>query len=284
VSSTSTGQAAGTSAPGTSAPGTSAHSSESNAANTGDDRPVVLQLDDVHAGYGPFHALFGVSFVIHEAEALALIGPNGAGKTTVARVASGLLAPSAGRVEVNGLDFSRRPAQAFATAGIAHAPEGRSVFATLNVEENLVLPLRRHFGRAGVRAALERGYELFPALSQRRRQNAGSLSGGEQRMLTLARVLVLEPKLLIADELSLGLAPIITSDIYQVLERILEAGTALLVVEQHVDHALALAQQVVVLERGKVVISGQPSRDDILASVFGRREETTAFGQGETHP
>ncbi|MDQ6696936.1 MAG: ABC transporter ATP-binding protein [Actinomycetota bacterium] len=259
----------------------SSTSTEPAVSPTTDDRPVVLRFDDVHAGYGPFHALFGVSFVIHEAEALALIGPNGAGKTTVARVASGLLPPSSGRVEVNGVDFSRRPAQAFATAGIAHAPEGRSVFATLNVEENLVLPFRRQFGRAGMRAAVDRAYELFPALGQRRRQNAGSLSGGEQRMLTLARALVLEPKLLIADELSLGLAPIITTDIYRVLERILEAGTALLVVEQHVDHALALAQQVVVLERGKAALAGHPSRADIIASVFGRREE---LGQDETQP
>jgi branched-chain amino acid transport system ATP-binding protein len=244
-------------------------------------RPVVLRLDDVHAGYGPFHALFGVSLTIHAAEALALIGPNGAGKTTVARVASGLLPPTAGRVEVSGQDFSRRPAQDFATAGIAHAPEGRSVFGTLNVEENLILPFRRQFGRTGVRAALDHAYELFPQLAQRRRQSAGSLSGGEQRMLTLARVLVLEPKLLIADELSLGLAPIITTEIYRVLERILTSGTALLVVEQHIDHALALAQQTVVLERGKVVLSGHPGREEILASVFGQREDPSVFGQSE---
>ncbi len=282
MSSTSTGPAPTGQAPTDTSPVGPSEQSEQSGTATRDDRPVVLRLDDVHAGYGPFHALFGVSFAIHEAEALALIGPNGAGKTTLARVASGLLAPSSGRVEVNGVDFSHRPAQAFATAGIAHAPEGRSVFATLNVEENLVLPFRRQFGRAGVRTAVDRAYDLFPALGQRRRQNAGSLSGGEQRMLTLARVLVLEPKLLIADELSLGLAPIITNDIYQVLERILQAGTALLVVEQHIDHALALAQQVVVLERGKVVIAGHPSRADILASVFGRREETAAFGPGET--
>jgi branched-chain amino acid transport system ATP-binding protein len=251
------------------------------AAVVDDDRAVVLRLDDVHAGYGPFHALFGVSLDIHTAEALALIGPNGAGKTTVARVASGLLAPSEGRIEVNGKDFSHRPAQAFAAAGIAHAPEGRSVFGSLNVEENLTLPFRRQFGRAGLRPALDRAYELFPMLGQRRRQNAGSLSGGEQRMLTLARVLVLEPKLLIADELSLGLAPIVTTEIYRVLERILQAGTALLVVEQHIDHALALAEQTVVLERGKVVIAGHPSREEILASVFGQGEETSVFGQSE---
>lgn len=235
---------------------------------------VVLRFDDVHAGYGPFSALFGVSFAIRRAEALALIGPNGAGKTTVARVASGLLTPSAGRVEVADEDFSSRPAHAFATAGIAHAPEGRSVFATLNVEENLALPFRREFGRSGVRPALDRAYELFPKLGQRRRQNAGSLSGGEQRMLALARVLVLEPKLLIADELSLGLAPIIVNELYAVLERILAAGTALLVVEQHVDHALALASNVVVLERGVVKIAGHPSRDEILAAVFGHTEVT----------
>ncbi len=244
----------------------------------------VLRFDDVHAAYGPFQALFGVSFEVHRAEALALIGPNGAGKTTVARVASGLLAPSSGRVEVDGQDFSDRPAQAFALAGIAHGPEGRSVFATLNVEENLVLAFRRQFGRAGLRSALDRAYELFPALSQRRRQNAGSLSGGEQRMLTLARVLVLEPKLLIADELSLGLAPIITTEIYKVLERILEAGTALLVVEQHVDHALGIAHRVVVLERGKVALSGQPSREEILASVFGQSQDASMFGDREAAP
>ena len=194
----------------------------------------------------------------------------------MARVASGLLSPSEGRVEVSGTDFSRKPAQDFATAGIAHAPEGRSVFATLNVEENLVLPFRRQFGRASVRPALDRAYDLFPALSQRRRQNAGSLSGGEQRMLTLARVLVLEPKLLIADELSLGLAPIITAEIYRVLERILEAGTALLIVEQHIDHALALANQVVVLERGKVVLAGHPSPRGHL----GVRVRTAGAGIG----
>ena len=154
-------------------------SAEASTASTDEaiaGRPVVLQLDDVHAGYGPFLALFGVSLTVHEAEAVALIGPNGAGKTTVARVASGLLSPSEGRLEVSGTDFSRKPAQEFATAGIAHAPEGRSVFATLNVEENLVLPFRRQFGRASVRPALDRAFDLFPALSQRRRQNAGKRS------------------------------------------------------------------------------------------------------------
>lgn len=232
----------------------------------------VLRLDEVHAGYGPFHALFGVSFAVRPGEAVALVGPNGAGKTTVARVASGLLAPSRGTVEVNGVDFSGRPPHDFARAGIVHAPEGRSVFATLGVEENLVLAFQPKLGRRGVRGALERAYELFPKLAQRRLQNAGSMSGGEQRMLSLARALVLEPALLIADELSLGLAPIITNEVYAVLERILATGTALLIVEQHVDHALAVAELVVVLERGEVVMSGQPDRDQIIEHLFGDPE------------
>jgi branched-chain amino acid transport system ATP-binding protein len=233
---------------------------------------VVLELDEVHAGYLQFKALFGVSFAVRAAEAIALIGPNGAGKTTVARVCSGLIAPSLGRVLVNGEDYSGKEAYEFALAGIAHAPEGRSVFATLSVEENLSLGFRRRFGRGGVGDALAKAYDLFPRLGERKRQQAGSLSGGEQRMLTLATVLVLEPKLLIADEMSLGLAPIITDDLYEVLQRILSSGTALLLIEQHVDRALELANEVVVLERGTVSHRGHPSREEILTSVFGTGE------------
>ena len=180
---------------------------------------------------------------------------------------------------VDGIDFSGRPAHDFARAGVAHAPEGRAVFATLNVEENLALAFRREFGRSGLRAALDRAYEMFPKLGQRRRQNAGSLSGGEQRMLTLARVLVLEPKLLIADELSLGLAPIITNEVYGVLERILATGTSLLIVEQQVDHALALAHQVVVLERGGVVMSGRPEREEIVKWMFEDADEAAILAE-----
>ena len=228
----------------------------------------VLELDDVYAGYNQFRALFGISLTIAAAQAVAIIGPNGVGKTTLARVASGLVAPRAGRVRVSGDDLTGHEAHEFARAGIAHAPEGRSVFGTLSVEENLVLPFRRQFGRAGQGPALDKAYELFPRLGERRRQEAGSLSGGEQRMLTLARVLVLEPKLLIADELSLGLAPIITSEVYDVLRRILGAGTALLVIEQQVDHALALADHVIVLERGQITSSGSPDQIDATAESF----------------
>lgn len=228
----------------------------------------LLELVDIDAGYGQFRALFGVSMTIGAGSATALIGPNGSGKTTLARVASGLVAPTSGAIRVNGIDMAGKPAHQFARAGIAHAPEGRSVFATLSVDENLTLSFRSRFGRRGVRGALDRAYELFPKLSDRRTQNAGSLSGGEQRMLTLARVLVVEPQLMIADELSLGLAPIITTEVYLVLERILASGTSLLIVEQHIDHALALAHEVVSLERGQVVFSGPPDAIDASASFF----------------
>jgi branched-chain amino acid transport system ATP-binding protein len=228
----------------------------------------VLEFDDVYAGYNQFRALFGISFTVAPAQAVALIGPNGVGKTTLARVASGLVVPSAGRVRVAGSDLTGKPAHRFAEAGIAHAPEGRSVFGTLSVEENLVLPFRRQFGRAGTQPALDKAYELFPRLGERRRQEAGSLSGGEQRMLTLARVLVLEPHLLIADELSLGLAPIITNEVYDVLRRILANGTALLVIEQQVDHALAVADFVLVLERGQIISSGAPDQVDAATESF----------------
>ena len=229
---------------------------------------VLLALEDVDASYEQFRALFGVSIEVRSGEAVALIGPNGAGKTTVARVASGLVVPTRGRVLVDGTDMTGKATHEFARAGIAHAPEGRSIFSTLTTEENLVLSFRSQFGRTGVAPALERAYELFPKLAERREQIAGSLSGGEQRMLTLARVLVMEPRLLVADELSLGLAPIITTEVYLVLEKILAAGTALLVVEQHIDHALALADEVVSLERGRVVFRGSPDAIDESASFF----------------
>jgi branched-chain amino acid transport system ATP-binding protein len=158
--------------------------------------------------------------------------------------------------------------------GLIHAPEGRSVFATLTVDENLVLTFRQVFGRRGVRAALDKAYTLFPRLGERRRQVAGTLSGGEQRMLSLARVLVREPKLLITDELSLGLAPVIIDEVYRTLGTIHEAGTSLLIVEQHVHQALTLADDVIVMAKGRVALSGRTDElgdvtEQILPAVHG---------------
>lgn len=226
---------------------------------------MVLELDAVEAGYRQFRALFGVSLRVGAGEAVAVIGPNGVGKTTVARVATGLVRPTAGRVLVGGRDMTRRAAHEIAAAGVAHAPEGRSVFATLTVEENLAIPFRRRFGRGGLARALDETYAAFPRLGERRGQIAGSLSGGEQRILTLARVLALEPRVLVADELSLGLDPINTAEVYAVLERILAGGTAVLVVEQKLDQVLALAQRVVALDRGTVTYDGPPDTAATLA-------------------
>jgi branched-chain amino acid transport system ATP-binding protein len=226
-----------------------------------DETPPILELDHVDAGYGPFRALFDVSLRVPAGSAVALVGPNGSGKSTVARVASGLVAPSAGQVRVGGEDLSGRPPHVFARAGIAHAPEGRAVFATLTVKENLELAFGEAGIAGGVRAAIDEAFAMFPKLGDRRDQVAGTLSGGEQRMLTLARVLVLKPRLLIADELSLGLAPIVTTDVYRVLSQVRDAGCALLVVEQHLDHALELADHVVVLQQGEVRFEGNP--DDL---------------------
>ena len=231
---------------------------------------AALELNSVSAGYGPFRALFDVSLTVQAGEAVALLGPNGVGKTTVARVATGLVAPSEGTVLVDGADMTGKPVHRYRRAGILHAPEGRSVFATLTVEENLLLSFRASRKRSEVASALDHAFELFPALANRRRQIAGTLSGGEQRMLAMARVLVEEPKLLVADELSLGLAPIIVDEVYASLDRLRTTGTALLIVEQHVGHALALCDRVVLLDHGAITWEGPAAdaADRVVTAVF----------------
>lgn len=220
----------------------------------------VLELRDVDAAYSSYRALFGVSFSVPEGAIVALLGANGAGKSTVARVATGLLPASRGHVLVAGRDVTHAPAHRIARMGVAHVPEGRGAFAQLNVEENITLALRRRVGRGELRPALERAYHAFPVLAARRRQSAGTLSGGEQRMLSLAGVLASAPRLVIADELSLGLAPVVVDGVYEGLQRIHGLGVALLVVEQQVDRALAIAQHAVVLVRGSVHWQGPPSQ------------------------
>lgn len=230
----------------------------------------MLELRSVDAGYGPFRAVFGLSLSVPAGGVLAVLGANGSGKTTTARVCSGLIVPTSGQVLLDGTDLTRAPAYRYARLGVVHAPEGRSVFASLSVEENLELTFRRSRGRAGVRGALDEAYRLFPRLSERRTQLAGTLSGGEQRMLSLARVLVEKPRLLIADELSLGLAPIIIDEVYRTLDTIHAAGTTLVIIEQHVHHALAIADEAVVLTKGEVAYSGPVSElGDLQARLLG---------------
>lgn len=230
----------------------------------------VLELEGVRASYGPYRALFGVSLSVPAGAAVALVGANGAGKSTVARVVSGLVPVTAGSVRFDGVDIAGCPTYEIARKGLTHVTEGRSVFGTLTVEENLVLPFRRALGRAGVPGALARAYAAFPRLGERSSQSAATLSGGEQRMLALARALVVEQRLLVVDELSLGLAPAVVNEVYAGLAQVLARGTAVLLIEQHVDRALQVADSVVVLSKGSVVYDGDvdgavPHVSDLMA-------------------
>jgi branched-chain amino acid transport system ATP-binding protein len=239
--------------------------------------PAALDLDRVSASYGPYRALFSVTFSVPARGVTALIGSNGAGKSTVSRVVTGLLASTEGSIHLNGRDVTGLPAYKIARAGTAHVPEGRGVFASLTVEENLRLVFRQRGGRKCVPESLERAYAAFPVLGERRRQHGGTLSGGEQRMLSLAKVLVLPPSLLVADEISLGLAPVVIDTVYEGLRKINQAGTALLVVEQQVDRVLDLADTAVVLEHGSVAYRG--AADGALAAV-----ERVMAARGERTP
>jgi branched-chain amino acid transport system ATP-binding protein len=239
--------------------------------------PALLEADGLCASYGSYRALFGVSLEVPEGSAVALLGSNGAGKSTFARVLTGLVPASSGSVRLDGHDVTGMPAWRIARMGVAHVPEGRGIFSSLSVEENLSLSFRRRMGRGGIGEALDKAYAGFPILAERRRQQAGTLSGGQQRMLSLAKVLAVPPRLLVADELSLGLAPVVVDAVYDGLAEIRRAGTALLVVEQHIDRALALAEHAVLLAKGEVAWQGPPSgaaeaMERILGS--GRAERT----------
>jgi branched-chain amino acid transport system ATP-binding protein len=242
----------------------------------------ALELDGVSAAYGPYRALFDVSFTVPAGGVMALIGSNGAGKSTVSRVVSGLLPASAGTVRLGGADLTNWPAYKVARAGMAHVVEGRGVFASLTVEENLKLAFRQRAGRKAVAESLEQAYDAFPILGARRSQHGGTLSGGEQRILSLAKVLVVPPKVLVADEISLGLAPLVIDDVYDGLRRINEAGTALLIVEQQVDRVLEIAERAVVLEHGSVAFQGSSSEAlDAVERLLGSRERAEAEGSAE---
>ncbi len=220
----------------------------------------ILELEDVSASYSTYRALFGVSLTVPADGIVALVGSNGAGKSTLARVATGLVPASSGTIRVAGEDVTKMAAHRIARMGVTHVPEGRAVFSGLTVEENLTVSFLRRVGRRGTAEALARAYEAFPVLAERRRQLGGTLSGGQQRILSLAKVLAVAPKLLVVDELSLGLAPVIVDQVYDGLVAIHEQGCALLVVEQQVDRALAIADRAVLLVKGAVAWEG-PARD-----------------------
>lgn len=242
----------------------------------------VLSLQHVCASYGPYRALFDVSFRVRPGGILALVGSNGAGKSTVARTMTGLVTATSGRVLFGGHDVTDLPAYKIARLGMAHVVEGRGVFSSLTVEENLTLVFRQRQGRGKLAANLERAYTAFPILGERRKQMAGTLSGGQQRLLSLAKVLVVPSKVLVADELSLGLAPVIVDQVYDGLREINRNGTALIVVEQQVHRVLELANWAVVLDHGSVCYEGEPTgASKAVESLMARREEAAAIGAAE---
>jgi len=248
---------------------------------TGGGSGDVLLLQHVSAAYGPYRALFDVSFRVPAGGIVALVGSNGAGKSTVARVVSGLVTASQGTVALCGNDVTGLPAYKIARRGMAHVVEGRGVFSSLTVEENLALAFRQRAGRRLLAANLDRAYTAFSILGDRRRQMAGTLSGGQQRLLSLAKVLVVPPQVLIADELSLGLAPVVVDTVYDGLREINRNGTALVVVEQQVSRVLELASQAVVLDRGSVVYDGDPAgAGNAVEALMARREEAAATAVG----
>ena len=242
----------------------------------------ALTLHNVSAAYGPYRALFDVSFRVPAGGVVALVGSNGAGKSTVARTVTGLLTATSGEIVFAGQDVTQLPAFKIARLGMAHVVEGRGVFSSLTVEENLTLAFRQRAGRRQLAENLTRAYEAFPILGERRRQVAGTLSGGQQRLLSLAKVLVVPPQVLFADELSLGLAPVVVDAVYEGLAQINRNGTALVVVEQQVHRVLTLATWAVVLEHGSVVYEGEPGgAANAVESLMARRVEAAAAGAAE---
>lgn len=223
---------------------------------TGPAGSALLRVDGLSAAYGRYRALFGVSLSVGHRAIVAVLGPNGAGKSTLARVLSGLVPPTSGTVHLDGQPITGMAPHQVARLGLVHVPEGRGVFAGLTVEENLVLSFGGRLPRGEVGAALERAYGAFPVLAERRRQVAGTLSGGQQRLVSLAKVLAAPARLLVVDELSLGLSPAVVDAVYDGLVAIRAEGTSLLVVEQQVDRAAAIADAAVVLSHGAVAWHG----------------------------
>jgi branched-chain amino acid transport system ATP-binding protein len=229
----------------------------------------VLELIDVRAAYGRIEVLHGVDIVVPERSVVALLGPNGAGKTTTLKVASGQLRPTSGCVHVAGKHVNGVPSDALARAGVCSIPEGRGIFPNLTVQENLRIVT---YGGGSQRHVEERTYERFPKLKQRRTQVAGTMSGGEQQMLALARAVATEPALLTLDEISMGLAPLIVAELYELVAQIAASGVAILVVEQFAQTALKVADYAAVMAQGRIRSFGQPAdiEEDLQSAYLGK--------------
>ncbi|WP_433174868.1 ABC transporter ATP-binding protein [Actinoallomurus sp. CA-150999] len=216
----------------------------------------LLQVEDLRVGYGKIEAVKGISFTVKAGQIVTLIGTNGAGKTTTLRTLSGLIRPTAGRILFDGRPLGDIPAHKVVALGLAHSPEGRHIFPQLTIEQNLQLGAYLRKNTAAIARDKKRAYALFPILGERRRQAAGTLSGGEQQMLAMARAMMSQPKLLMLDEPSMGLSPIMMQTIMSTIQELKSQGTTILLVEQNAQAALSLADQAHVMEVGRVVLSG----------------------------
>ncbi|WP_079504322.1 ABC transporter ATP-binding protein [Mesobacillus jeotgali] len=216
----------------------------------------MLKVEGINVYYGNIQALKGVSLEINQGEIVTLIGANGAGKSTLLKTISGLLKPKQGQIIYEGQSIAGKAAQSIVKMGISHVPEGRRVFANMTVEENLDLGAYLRKDKAGIKEDLGKVFDLFPRLLERRKQLAGTLSGGEQQMLAMGRALMARPRLLILDEPSMGLAPLLVKTIFRIIEEINASGTTILLVEQNAHMALSIASRAYVIETGRVVLSG----------------------------
>ncbi|MGZ4822694.1 MAG: ABC transporter ATP-binding protein [Terriglobales bacterium] len=227
-----------------------------------DGNTPLLQLTEVEAAYGDFQALFNITLTVNRGEIVTLIGGNGAGKTTTLRVISGLLRAKKGAVSFDGQDITKTPAHEIVARGISHVPEGRQLFPYMTVEEHLALGAYIQRTRPRIPQLMEEQFAMFPILKERRKQMAGTLSGGEQQMVAIARGLMSEPKLLLLDEPSLGLAPKLVEEVFQKISQIGEKGVTVMVVEQNVVDGLSVSKRGYVVENGAVILQG--SAEELL--------------------
>ena len=231
----------------------------------------MLEVNDLQVYYGMIHAIKGVSFHVNEGEIIALIGANGAGKTTILHTITGLIAPKGGQVVFEGKDITKTPAHKIVELGMAHVPEGRRVFAQLSVYQNLKMGAYTRSDKNEIEESLEMVYKRFPRLEDRKNQMAGTLSGGEQQMLAMGRALMSKPRIILMDEPSMGLSPILVNEIFDIIQSVSASGTTVLLVEQNAKKALAIADRAYVLETGKISLDGNAKdllNDDSIKKAY----------------
>jgi branched-chain amino acid transport system ATP-binding protein len=225
----------------------------------GDDAMAMLEVTDLSVSYGVIQAIKGVSFAVEQGEIISLIGANGAGKTTILQTISGMLSPRGGQVRFLGQNLLKTPGHRIVSMGMAHVPEGRRVFAQLTVLENLKLGAFTRKNKKETQDTLEAVFERFPRLLERQKQIAGTLSGGEQQMLAIGRALMSKPSLILMDEPSMGLSPILVNEIFKIIQEVSQSGTTVLLVEQNAKKALSISDRAYVLETGTIVLEGKAS-------------------------